>query len=38
MKKTRDTYKYIHDQSVRLLNQGYTSAEIAELIQLARRS
>jgi len=34
MKKTRDTYKYIHDQSVRLLNEGYTSAEIAEMIQL----
>jgi alkyl sulfatase BDS1-like metallo-beta-lactamase superfamily hydrolase len=34
MKKTRDTYKYIHDQSVRLLNEGYTSAEIAEHLEL----
>ncbi|MGL5500868.1 MAG: alkyl/aryl-sulfatase, partial [Plesiomonas shigelloides] len=34
MKKTRDTYKYIHDQSVRLLNHGYTSQEIAEQIEL----
>ena len=34
MKKTRDTYKYIHDQSVRLLNEGYTSTEIAEMVQL----
>ena len=29
-----DTYKYIHDQTVRLLNSGYTPAEIAELIEL----
>ena len=34
MKKTRDTYKYIHDQSVRLLNHGYTSTEIAEQLEL----
>ena len=34
MQKTRDTYKYIHDQSVRLLNEGYTSTEIAEMVQL----
>jgi alkyl sulfatase BDS1-like metallo-beta-lactamase superfamily hydrolase len=34
MRKTRDAYKYIHDQSVRLLNHGYTSSEIAELIEL----
>ncbi|MGL5726814.1 MAG: alkyl/aryl-sulfatase, partial [Plesiomonas sp.] len=34
MKKTRDTYKYIHDQSVRLLNEGYTSQEISEQIKL----
>lgn len=30
----RDTYKYIHDQSVRMLNRGATSREIAEQIQL----
>lgn len=29
-----DTYKYIHDQSVRLLNAGFTPAEIAEQITL----
>jgi alkyl sulfatase BDS1-like metallo-beta-lactamase superfamily hydrolase len=34
MQNTRDTYKYIHDQSVRLLNEGYTSTEIAEQINL----
>lgn len=28
--KVRDLYKYLHDQSVRLLNQGYTRDEIAE--------
>ncbi len=30
----RDTYKYLHDQSVRLLNQGYTGPEIAERLEL----
>lgn len=30
----RDTYKFIHDQSVRLLNQGLTPNEIADAIQL----
>ncbi|WP_250656115.1 alkyl/aryl-sulfatase [Alkalimarinus coralli] len=29
-----DTYKYIHDQSVRLFNQGYTPNEVAEAIRL----
>ena len=29
-----DTYKYIHDQSVRLFNQGYTPNEVAEEISL----
>jgi alkyl sulfatase BDS1-like metallo-beta-lactamase superfamily hydrolase len=32
--KHRDLYKYIHDQSVRLLNQGYTPRDIAEHIRL----
>lgn len=30
----RDAYKYLHDQSVRLMNQGYTGEEIAETISL----
>lgn len=30
MKKQRDVYKYIHDQSVRLLNKGLNGEEIAE--------
>jgi alkyl sulfatase BDS1-like metallo-beta-lactamase superfamily hydrolase len=33
-KKQRDLYKYTHDQSVRLLNQGYVGSEIAEMIKL----
>ncbi|MDC0661447.1 alkyl/aryl-sulfatase [Marinobacter sp. SS21] len=32
--KQRDTYKFIHDQSVRLLNQGHTPNEIAEQLEL----
>lgn len=32
--KQRDLYKYIHDQSVFLMNQGYTGTEIAEMIKL----
>lgn len=30
----RDTYKYIHDQTLRLANQGLTPDEIANVIQL----
>ncbi|MGH7734489.1 MAG: alkyl/aryl-sulfatase, partial [Gemmatimonadales bacterium] len=30
----RDLYAYLHDQALRLINQGYTGAEIAEMIQL----
>ncbi|MEN0135098.1 MAG: alkyl sulfatase dimerization domain-containing protein [Rhodococcus sp. (in: high G+C Gram-positive bacteria)] len=30
----RDTYKYIHDQSLRLANKGYTPLEAAEVIEL----
>ncbi len=30
----RDAYKYLHDQSVRLMNMGYTGEEIAERIAL----
>ena len=32
--KHRDLYKFIHDQSVRLLNHGYTPAEIAETLRM----
>jgi alkyl sulfatase BDS1-like metallo-beta-lactamase superfamily hydrolase len=30
----RDLYAYLHDQTLRLLNQGHTGAEIAELFQM----
>lgn len=33
-KKQRDMYKYIHDQSVRMMNQGLIGPEIAEEIKL----
>jgi len=34
IKKQRDLYKYIHDQSVNLMNKGFTGSEIAEMIKL----
>jgi alkyl sulfatase BDS1-like metallo-beta-lactamase superfamily hydrolase len=34
LRKQRDLYKYIHDQSVRLLNEGLTPLEIADRIEL----
>ena len=34
LKKQRDTYKFIHDQTVRLMNQGYVGTEIAEAIKM----
>ncbi len=34
LKKQRDLYKYIHDQTVRLFNQGMTPEEIADVIEL----
>lgn len=34
LKAQRDTYKYIHDQSVRMLNAGLTPEEIAETLTL----
>jgi alkyl sulfatase BDS1-like metallo-beta-lactamase superfamily hydrolase len=34
LRKQRDLYKFIHDQSVRLLNQGFTPREIAEQVKL----
>ncbi|MGV0741201.1 alkyl/aryl-sulfatase [Mycolicibacterium sp. XJ870] len=33
-KRVRDMYKYMHDQSVRMMNQGYVGSEIAEEIQM----
>lgn len=30
----RDTYRYIHDQTVRLLNAGYTIGEVADRVAL----
>lgn len=32
--KMRDTFKFIHDQSLRLANAGYTMTEVAELLRL----
>ena len=34
LEQQRDTYKYIHDQTVRLFNEGYTPKEIAEQLEL----
>ena len=34
LKQQRDTYKFIHDQSVRRMNKGMTPGEIAEDIKL----
>ncbi len=34
MKKQRDLYKFINDQSLRLLNHGYSANEIAETLRL----
>ncbi len=33
-KKQRDIYKFTHDQSVRLMNQGYNGEEISEMLKL----
>ncbi len=33
-KKHRDMYKYIHDQSVNLMNKGYTGIEISNMVKL----
>jgi len=32
--KQRDLYGYLHDQTLRLINQGYTGNEIAEIVTL----
>jgi len=34
LRKHRDAYKYLHDQTVRLMNNGLTGSEIAEQLQL----
>lgn len=34
--KQRDTYKYVHDQTVRQMNAGLTGPEIAETMQLPK--
>jgi alkyl sulfatase BDS1-like metallo-beta-lactamase superfamily hydrolase len=34
LKKQGALYKFIHDQSVRLMNQGYTGVELSNMIQL----
>jgi len=36
LKKQRDLYKYIHDQTLRLANLGFTKEEIAEQIELPK--
>ncbi|MCX7982354.1 MAG: MBL fold metallo-hydrolase [Syntrophales bacterium] len=34
IKKQADAYRYIHDQTLRLINQGYTIADVGELVKL----
>jgi len=34
MRRQRDLYKYVHDQTVRLMNHGLLAGEIAETLQL----
>lgn len=34
LRKQRDLYKFIHDQTLRLMNKGLTGAEIAEVLEL----
>lgn len=34
LEKQRDLYKYVHDQTVRLMNHGWRPAEIAEVLDL----
>lgn len=36
MAKQRDTYKYLHDQTLRLMNHGWKSADIAEKLTLPK--
>jgi alkyl sulfatase BDS1-like metallo-beta-lactamase superfamily hydrolase len=34
LSEQRDLYAYLHDQTLRMLNQGYVGSEIAELIEM----
>jgi alkyl sulfatase BDS1-like metallo-beta-lactamase superfamily hydrolase len=34
LKQQRDTYRYLHDQTLRLANAGFTPQEIAEAVEL----
>jgi alkyl sulfatase BDS1-like metallo-beta-lactamase superfamily hydrolase len=34
LREQRDLYAFLHDQTLRLLNQGYTPTEIAETVQM----
>jgi alkyl sulfatase BDS1-like metallo-beta-lactamase superfamily hydrolase len=34
LRKQRDLYKFVHDQSVRMMNQGFAPSEIAEALTL----
>ena len=34
LQKQRDVYKYMHDQTVRLMNEGETGIELAEVMEL----
>ena len=34
LEKQRDLYKYIHDQSLHLMNQGYTMTEVGNMLSL----
>lgn len=36
LSKQRDLYKFIHDRSVNLMNNGYTGEEISEMIRLPK--
>jgi alkyl sulfatase BDS1-like metallo-beta-lactamase superfamily hydrolase len=36
LSKQRDLYKFVHDETLRLLNQGLTAAEIAEQLELPK--
>ena len=35
--KQATLYKYIHDQTLHLANQGYTMTEVAEMIKLPKK-
>ncbi len=36
LKDQRDMYRYLNDQTLRMLNKGYTGVEIAEVFQMPR--